>query len=145
MNNMKYVNDSLAHDYDLFAEKPKSRDNIIDMRDRKPVENKKQSSFLSKAVTLGLLSVIVVSIFVNIFIRAQISEVSNQINETEKTVNELKSEETRLNVLLEKKTTFANLEKQAKSIGMQKQEKMQMNYIFLYEDGENDKESAEAE
>ena len=44
MNNLKYYNDSLAYDFEMFspktAERPKSRDNIVVM----PVANKKSKA-----------------------------------------------------------------------------------------------------
>ena len=137
MNNMKYCSDSLAHDYDLFTVKPKKANNVIDM----PKTTTSKKSRTIKAAKPNLLTAIAVSfvvlaLFGNIFLRAEISKVSTEINEAEAVYSELMSEQTRLNVELEKKVSLGNLEKQAEKLGMQKQEKMQMNYIFAYDDNE---------
>ena len=58
MNNMKYYNDSLAYDFEMFmprtAEKP--RDNIVKMPVKKPEERKIQRRAL-KAVSVSAFSV----------------------------------------------------------------------------------------
>ena len=138
MNNMKYCSDSLAHDYDLFTVKPKKQNNVIDMpKAAAPSKKvKKAKAVKPNVLTAAIVSFLVLTLFGNIFLRAEISKVSSEITEAETVYSELMSEKTRLNVALEKKVSFGNLEKQAQSLGMQKQEKMQMNYIFSYEDND---------
>ena len=137
MNNMKYCSDSLAHDYDLFTVKPKKTNNVIDMP-KSTTSKKKNTLKATKPSVLTAIAVtfVVLALFGNIFLRAEISKVSTEINEAEAVYSELMSEKTRLNVELEKKVSLGNLEKQAQKLGMQKQEKMQMNYIFAYDDSD---------
>ena len=145
MNNMKYCNDSLAHDYDLFMPKRKNTDKaekekIINMP-RSQVKQKAQEkkSFVSRIFPVVTAIFIVGALFGNLFIRAEISKIGNEINKAETVCDQLKSEQTRLSVELEKKTSVGNLEKQAQKLGMQKQERVQMNYIFT----NSDKQEAE--
>lgn len=154
MNNMKYCCDSLAHDYDLFmpkvdkaqpdssaAEKPS---NIISIKRSENVAPRKaQKAAHKKLFAVFATAFIIGAVFCNIYLRAEISKVGNELNNIEIVTEQLKSEQTRLSVELEKKTSVGNLEKQAGRLGMQKQEKTQMNYIFNYEDG-NIEESADA-
>jgi len=147
MNNMKYYRDNLAHDYDMFMpkEKPQNPEKIIPMpKNREKSSNKTSAIAKSKVFTVAIGAFIVLAFFANIFLRAEISKVGSQINAAEVTGNQLKSEQVRLNVELEKKTSIGNLEKQAKELGMQKQEKAQINYIFSYDDGVTE-ESAQVE
>ena len=144
MNNMKYCSDSLAHDYDLFTVKPKKVENIIEMPKTTSKKSKKIKAAKPSLLTAIAVSFVVLALFGNIFLRAEISKVSTEINEAEAVYSELMSEKTRLNVQLEKKVSLGNLEKQAQKLGMQKQEKMQMNYIFAFDDNELE-ESADVE
>ncbi len=133
MNNMKYCNDSLAHDYDMFMPKPKYKDEEKILTMPKPsakTQQKAKASLFSRALPIVATVFIVGAVFGNLFIRAEISKVGNEISAAETLGQQLKSEETRLNVELEKKTSVGNLEKQAEKLGMQKQERVQMNYIF---------------
>ena len=143
---MKYCNDNLAHDYDLFMPKAREEEKIIKLEPKlTKTSAKKPATRRSAKVFPVLITIFIVgALFGNLFLRAEISRVGNEIGAVE-TVNErLKSEQTRLGVELEKKTSVGNLEKQAIGLGMQKQEKSQMNYIFTY-DNEIVEESANAE
>ncbi len=146
MNNIKYFNDNLAHDYDRFmpkANRKEQAEKVIKMTPKKQPKASKKSSN-AKAFPIVMSIIIVAAIFGNLFLRAEISRVGNELSAAETVTERLKSEQTRLSVELEKKTSVGNLEKQAIGLGMQKQEKSQMNYIFTYED-EFVEESADAE
>lgn len=138
MNNIKYCSNSLAHDYDMFMPKqPKTADKIIEMpkeriKTRPEAKAKPFSRILPVVATVFILG----AVFGNLFIRAEISKVGNEISAAEAVGEQLESEHTRLSVELEKKTSVGNLEKQAEKLGMQKQERIQMNYIFASEQGE---------
>ena len=158
MNNMKYCCDSLAHDYDLFMPKTaKNRpDNstaevsseapskVIPLKRANKASSKADRKASHKKLFACMATVFIIgAVFCNIYLRAEISKVGNELNNIEVITEQLKSEQTRLSVELEKKTSVGNLEKQASRLGMQKQEKTQMNYIFNYEDGDIE-ESADA-
>lgn len=139
MNNIKYFNDNLAHDYDRFM--PKSnrdtqRDNIVDIKPaiQKKANKNAKSALNAKAFPIIITVIMVAAVLCNLFLRAEISRVSNELGAAETMTERLLSEKTRLSVELEKKTAVGNLEKQAIGLGMQKQEKTQMNYIFTYDD-----------
>lgn len=137
MNNMKYCNDSLAHDFNMFMPREKKQNNVVVELPKKAKPNKKVKA--SQKASSKLFSIIVTVFLIGaafgcLFLHAEISKVSNELNAVETENVKLKSEQTRLNVILEKKTSVGNLENQAKKLGMQKQEKTQVNYIFNYED-----------
>lgn len=147
MNNMKYCNDSLAHDFDMFMPREKKQNHVVVELPKKSKQKPKAKS--SAKVSSKLFSIIVTVFLVGaafgcLFLHAEISKVSNELNAVETETIKLKSEQTRLNVILEKKTSVGNLENQAKKLGMQKQEKTQVNYIFNYQD-ENTEYSADAD
>ena len=145
MNNMKYCNDSLAHDFDMFMPREKKQNHVVVELPKKSKQKTKAKS--SVKVSSKLFSIIVTVFLIGaafgcLFLHAEISKVSNELNAVEAETVKLKSEQTRLNVILEKKTSVGNLENQAKKLGMQKQEKTQVNYIFNYQD-ENTEYSAD--
>lgn len=145
MNNMKYCNDSLAHDFDMFMPREKKQNHVVVELPKKSKQKTKAKS--SAKVSSKLFSIIVTVFLIGaafgcLFLHAEISKVSNELNAVEAETVKLKSEQTRLNVILEKKTSVGNLENQAKKLGMQKQEKTQVNYIFNYQD-ENTEYSAD--
>ena len=147
MNNMKYCNDSLAHDFDMFMPREKKQNHVVVELPKKSKQKTKAKS--SVKVSSKLFSIIVTVFLVGaafgcLFLHAEISKVSNELNAVEAETVKLKSEQTRLNVILEKKTSVGNLENQAKKLGMQKQEKTQVNYIFNYQD-ENTEYSADTD
>ena len=149
MNNIKYFNDNLAHDYDRFMPRTNQNtqeDNVVNFTPKPQKKRKVKAKSVSNAKTFPIIMtvIIVVAVLCNLFLRAEISRVSNELGAAEKVSERLISEQTRLSVELEKKTAVGNLEKQAIGLGMQKQEKTQMNYIFTYDD-EIVEESADVE
>ena len=149
MNNIKYFNDNLAHDYDRFmprTQRDTQDEKVVDFTPRPTKKTKSKVKSVSNAKTFPIIMsvVIVLGILCNLFLRAEISRISNELGAAETMTERLISEQTRLSVELEKKTAVGNLEKQAIGLGMQKQEKTQMNYIFTYDD-EAQEESADAE
>ena len=141
MDNLKYYNDSLAHDYDMFMPRPKrvEQDNIIKLPETK-TRSRRKAAAKSMSVTAF---VVMVTVFVlaalcgNIFLRIQINEVNNDINNIKSQISELKSEKTELEVEFERKISYSNIELQAAEMGMAKCNKDQVNYIRV-----NDKNAA---
>ncbi len=141
MNNIKYYNDSLAYDFEMFApktaNKQKSRDNIVVM----PTVNKRKKA-ATKAVSAPALLVMTAIIVLaglcgNIVLRLQINEVNSEINEVKAAIAELDSEKTELEVEMQRRISYANLELEAVQLGMQKPEKENVVYIRV-----NDKDAA---
>jgi len=154
LNNIKYFNDNLAHDYDRFMPREtrgtQGNENVTEFKIKSELKaktkprSKAKSVSKAKAFPIIMATVIVAGILCNLFLRAELSRVSNEINTAETMNQRLMSEKTRLSVELEKKTAVGNLEKRAIGLGMQKQEKTQMNYIFTYDD-DAEEISADAE
>lgn len=137
MNNIKYYNDSLAYDFGMFAPKPatavNTKDNIVVMPNvRKNYKNRKKAA--TKAVSAPALLVLTAFIVLaglcgNIALRLQINEVNSNINEVKAAIAELDSEKTELEVEMQRRISYANLELEAVQLGMQKPEKENVVYI----------------
>ncbi len=137
MNNIKYYNDSLAYDFEMFAEKPKRKpepkDNIVVMpKVAKKAKAKRHAAArrLSPAVSMILIAVVALSaICFNLAIRLKINEVKSEINDVKAAIAELDSEKTVLEVELERRISYANLELEAIQLGMKKPDKDDVVYI----------------
>ena len=144
MNNLKYYNDSLAYDFEMFApktaERSKSRDNIVVMPDR---ASKKRTRSATKAVSspamLIMTAVLVLAgLCGNIALRLQINEVNSQINSVRAQIAEVDSEKTELEMEMQRRISYSNLELEAVQLGMKKPEKENVVYIRV-----NDKNAAQ--
>ncbi len=137
MNNIKYYNDSLAYDFEMFAPKPakqtNTRNNIVVMPNAKK-NYKKRTKAATKAISAPVLLVmtaviVLVGLCGNIALRLQINEVNAEINTVKAAINELDSEKTELEVEMQRRISYANLELEAVQLGMKKPEKEDVVYI----------------
>ncbi len=135
MDNLKYYNDSLAYDFEMFMPRtaePVRKDNIVKLPKTKQQKRAKARSVrrLSASFLAVLTTVIVVAAMCgNIFIRLQINEVNAKINDVKAEINALESTKTELEVELERVVSYSNVELEATEIGMQKMDKEQVKYI----------------
>lgn len=136
MNNLKYYNDSLAYDFDMFMPKTKqnnTRDNIVVMP-KTAQKNKQRSRSAAKSLSPSVTALMCV-VFVlaglcgNIALRLQINEVNAQVNDMKAAIAELDSEKTSLEVELQRRISYANLELEATQLGMKKPSKEDVTYI----------------
>ena len=144
MNNLKYYNDSLAYDFEMFApktaERSKSRDNIVVMPDR---ASKKRTRSATKAVSAPAMLIMTAVLVLaglcgNIALRLQINEVNSQINSVRAQIAEVDSEKTELEMEMQRRISYSNLELEAVQLGMKKPEKENVIYIRV-----NDKNAAQ--
>ncbi|MGN0492705.1 MAG: hypothetical protein ACI4F7_03570 [Acutalibacteraceae bacterium] len=145
MNNMKYYNDSLAYDFEMFmpktAETQKTRDNIVVMP-KNAERSKKRTRAAARSLTSPAL-LIMTAVFIlaglcgNIALRIKINEVNSEINAVKSAITELDSEKTSLEVELQSRISYSNLELEATQLGMRKMEKSNVKYIRV-----NDKDKA---
>ena len=144
MNNLKYYNDSLAYDFEMFApktaERSKSRDNIVVMPDR---ASKKRTRSATKAVSAPAMLIMTAVLVLaglcgNIALRLQINEVNSQINSVRAQIAEVDSEKTELQMEMQRRISYSNLELEAVQLGMKKPEKENVVYIRV-----NDKNAAQ--
>ena len=146
MNNMKYYNDSLAYDFDRFmssaAPERKREDNIVRLPsvDKKAKNRKKAATKRLSAPAFAVMVTVflVATLCGNILMRLQINEVNSQINDVKAEINELQSQKTSLEVELERRLSYSNIEVEAAQLGMHKMDKSQVKYIRV-----NDKNTAE--
>ena len=146
MNNVKYYNDSLAYDFNMFMPRETSgaaavsrKENVLTM----PKAVSKNKAKAAKAtVSLSafavMFSIIVLAAFCgNIYLRMRVNEVNSQINDIKNEIQVLNTEKTSLQVELERRISYSNIEVEATGIGMQKLDKNQVKYIRV-----NDKNTA---
>jgi cell division protein FtsL len=145
VDNIKYYNDSLAYDFEMFMPKTAVRneplDNIVVMPRTAAASRKRKAAAtrtLSAPVTLILCAVMVLAgLCGNIALRLQINEVNSEINDIKAAIAELDSEQTSLEVEMQRRISYQNLELEAVQLGMKKPEKEDVTYIRV-----NDKNAA---
>ena len=141
MDNVKYYNDSLAYDFEMFMPKTKVRQNENDNIIKLPVSKTKERANkrlatrkLSVSAFAVMVSVIILAALCgNIFLRLQINEVNSDINNMKAQINAVDSEKTSLEMEMEKRISYSNIEIEATEMGMQKKDKSQVKYIRVNE------------
>lgn len=143
VDNLKYYNDSLAYDFEMFmprSAEPVRKDNIVRLPETSHQKHAKRRAVrrVSASAFAVMTAVFMLAAMCgNIFLRLQINEVNSKINTVKSEINELTSEKTRLEVELERVISYSNIELEAAEIGMQKMDKNQVKYIRV-----NDKNTA---
>ncbi|MBO4733295.1 MAG: hypothetical protein J5662_02340 [Clostridia bacterium] len=143
MNNIKYYNDSLAYDFEMFMPHPKTvtrkrDDNIVvklpKTREKAKARKRVAVRRLTASAFAVLTSVIILAALCgNIFLRLRINEVNSEINSVKNSIAAAKSEKTALSVKIEREISFSNIELEATELGMQKMDKNQVKYIRVNE------------
>ena len=88
MNNLKYYNDSLAYDFEMFAPKTagrsKSRDNIVVMPDRDAKKRTRSAAKIVSAPAMLIMTAVIVlaGLCGNIALRLKINEVKEDPTHT---------------------------------------------------------------
>lgn len=143
MDNLKYYNDSLAYDFNMFMPREKKReetaDNIVKLPKPKIKQRRKAAT---KTVSVTAYAVLVAFIVLaalcgNIFLRLRINEVNSKISDIKASIDLADSEMTSLEVELERRISYSNIEVEATEMGMKKVDKNQVKYIRV-----NDKNTA---
>lgn len=143
MDNLKYYNDSLAYDFEMFmphSTETVRKDNIVKLPQTKQQRHAKKHAVrrVSASAFAVMTAVFVLAAMCgNIFLRLQINEVNSKINDIKTEINALESQKTGLEVELERIISYSNIELEAAEIGMQKMDKSQVKYIRV-----NDKNTA---
>ena len=143
MNNLKYYNDSLAYDFDMFmpstAKKEKKEDNIIKLANPKKRNKTRRAVRAMSVSAFGVMAAVFMlsALCGNLFLRLQINELNSKINDVKTQIGELDSEKTSLEMEFERRISYANIELEATELGMKKMSKEQVKYIRV-----NDKNAA---
>lgn len=142
MNNLKYYNDSLAYDFDMFmpseSRKAKDNDNIIKLAPKPKKKTRRAVRAASVSAFTIMAAVFMLSALCgNLFLRLQINEINAEINDVKTQINELDSEKTALEMEFERRISYSNIELEATELGMKKMSKDQVQYIRV-----NDKNAA---
>ena len=142
MNNTKYYANNLAYDYDMFLPKEKravqpvvrrnKKNNIVELpviSGKAGAARRRREAVRSRLFAVTVLALLSLAVCLSMFMRAQVTEINTDINVAQKELEGLKSEEIRLQMELERKVSFSNIEQAAKALGMQKAEMSQINPI----------------
>ncbi len=144
MDNIKYYNDSLAYDFEMFMPKSNTasgRATVVEMPKSRAKATKRRT-VAAKRISASAFA-IMTSVFMlaalcgNIALRIRINEVNTEINDVKSSISELNGEKTELEVEMQRRISYANIELEATQLGMQKMNKDQVVYIRV-----NDKDSA---
>ena len=128
--------DNTAYDFEMFSPKKK----VVELPVSSPAKKRASASAKRTAVqpanrsrflAIGAVVVVFLLILAQLHCQLKNSEVVDQIYQTEKAIETLQSENTRLQVELDGKVSFSNMENTAKSMGMQKITVAQMEYVNL--------------
>lgn len=138
---MQNYNNNLAYDFDLFAPK-EHKAKVIELENTKNVLRSTgeasrvvKSHSAKQAISVVCVVLIVLGfIFFQLYSELVNSELTAEITQAQKTITELKSEQTRLQMEFENIIAYNNIEAAAKELGMQKQETAQTIYVNAGED-----------
>lgn len=139
MNNLKYYNNNLAYDYDLFLPKEERMEsntpaadkiiNVPEMSGKAGAARRHKEAVRSKTFAIVTTALLICMLCATIFLRVQVTETNSQIGNAQKELDALISEETRLEMEMERMISYKNIEEAAKELGMQKKDKSQVTYI----------------
>ncbi len=121
---------NVAYDFDYFAPtKPKAKPEIKVVKGTKKKTKARRNTPLK---TVLCCAAVVAVFFAVMFNRAMYTELCNEVSKTEKTLSELKSEETRLSLGIEGMVSMRRVEEYAQNkLGLVKAEGYQTTYVSL--------------
>ena len=127
--------DNTAYDFEMFSPKKKVVELPVSASSKKRTSSAKktvaQPAKRSSVLAIGAVAIAFLLIIAQLHCQLKNSEVVDQIYQTEKAIETLQSENTRLQVEMDGKVSFSNMENTAKSMGMQKITVAQMEYVNL--------------
>ncbi len=139
-----YYND--AYDFSLFEDKKKA--SVVDIPQNEKAKKNNQSKqntvntknvprpalgFKKMATIISVGALVLLLFFFQINGNVKATETTDQISKTEKQIEQMKSEQVRLQMELDGKVSYENIEKAAEEAGMQKPVASQMRYINIYD------------
>lgn len=129
---MASIQSNLAYDLSLFEQKPKKARPALNVVKEK---YHKRDRMLVVRVVSGVLVVVTV-ICLQLYSRAQLTELSDRIGTYNTEYQNLLSEQTRLNAEIEGKVSLRSVEESAKAMGLDKMQAYQVEYVVVEEDEE---------
>ncbi len=134
--------DSTAYDFDLFTDNKKRE--VVEIPVAKPAPKKAARTqpaartFKQRAVAVCAVAAVLLLVVAQLHCQLVNSETVDQIGRAQKKIETLESEQTRLQVELEEKISFTNMETTAKQLGMQKMSAAQTQYVNLHRQDESE-------
>ena len=118
-------------------EREEHRGKILRMKPPQPPRPQKIRAAGAFTLTVSRVLAIATVLFLacaTIYTSSEITRVNDLLGKGKKQYEQLKAEETRLNIELENKVSFNHIEEAAKELGMRKKDYRQVNYIRLDDD-----------
>ena len=128
------MNTCPEYDFSLFEPRPQKELRVLQPRDNR--RHKKTSPITydrKKVFVIILLLAICLAILLNIFVRAEVSELTFKQNKLKKQIEQQKSIYTSLMVEYESIVSYNTLEDEARKLGMDKIERNQIFYVDIDE------------
>ncbi len=135
-----------AYDFSLFEDKKKAPVVKIPENEKVKKDNRRKQNVavthtsvrpalgFKKTITIISVGILVLMLFFfQIDGNVKATETTDQITKTEKQIEHMKSEQVRLQMELDGKVSYENIEKAAEEAGMQKPTATQMRYINIYD------------
>ena len=119
---------NVAYDLSIYEKKERAKIEIV----KKPTVKKNSIRSISFAAKL-IITAVIVMVFSSLMIYGNIkkTELTDTINELTREVEEIQSENNRLNAQIAGNLSLAKIEEEAIKLGMSKTEKFQIEYLSL--------------
>ena len=132
----KYYVESFSYDFNMFMPHGKKQANVIELNHKKSSKTTRRNFKLHNFSAGSLLKIMIAPVILgliigNIYLRVQVNEVTAEINKVRTEYNRALAENVSLEMQVESAINYKNLEKLAKSLGMQKIEPYQINFVNL--------------
>jgi cell division protein FtsL len=118
-----------AYNYESVAPKRRRAAKSAEIKTLPRRRSKTKAHSSSPIAKIAVAGLIIFMICFNLSLRANIFNVKNEISAAEQEIEKLDSERVRLEMALENKISYDNIEIEAKKLGMQKVSKSQIHYI----------------
>ena len=127
------MNRSTAPAYREVEERRKAR--IIDLPDqtRAREARQQQNTALGRVCSFLVTGMILFMLCATLYTRSEIARLNDQISESKHRYEALRNDEVRLNMELESRISYTNIEQAAKEMGMKKKDYRQVIYLQLEE------------
>ena len=128
------MNRSAAPATRAYEERRKAR--IIDLPDQSGTRaaRQQQNTALGRVCSFLVTGMILFMLCATLYTRSEIARLNDQINESKHRYEALRNDEVRMNMELESRISYTNIEQAAKEMGMKKKDYRQVIYLQLQED-----------
>ena len=127
------MNRSAAPATRTYEERKKGR--IVEYPDqtRARAAKQQQNTALGRVCSFLVTGMILFMLCATLYTRSEIAQLNDQISESKRRYEALRNDEVRMNMELESRISYTNIEQAAKEMGMKKKDYRQVIYLQLQE------------